>query len=253
MCGKPLVVPEQPPVQAAVSPEEAAPSQPPGTPWERREELGFLPAWGQTLQLALFEPSRLFSMARLDRGAAQLGFAVLTASVFSAIGQVLERALLFGQREQLRRLVEAISGNAEISPWLKKMVEAQAQATSWAWVIALALFTPVFSLVLLYLNAAITHLIALVLGQSKRGFPATFAACAYACAPLVLLAVPACGSIVAVIWLVVLTGVGLKQTHGISPGGAAAAVLAPYAFLCCLMFAAIALMAMVARNAMVPQ
>ena len=76
------------------------------------------------------------------------------------------------------------------------------------------------------------------LRQAKRGFAATFAACAYGCAPLVLLAIPECGSIVAVIWLVVLTGIGMKVTHGISAGGAAAAVLVPYFVLCCAIMVA---------------
>jgi hypothetical protein len=130
------------------------------------------------------------------------------------------------------------------------MIDAQTQVSSWGWVIALSLFTPVFSLVLLYLNAFVTHAVALLLGQSKRGFPATFAACAYSCAPLVLLAVPACGSIISLVWLVVLTGIGMKETHRISTGGAAATVLAPYAIFCCLILAAAMAMAMTMRNVM---
>ena len=42
-------------------------------------------------------------------------------------------------------------------------------------------------LVALYANAAVTHVFALLLGQNKRGFAATFTACAYAFAPLALL------------------------------------------------------------------
>jgi hypothetical protein len=47
------------------------------------------------------------------------------------------------------------------------------------------------------------------------------------------LAIPGCGGIVGAVWAAVLTGVGLKETHRIAPGGAAATVLAPYALLCC--------------------
>src|SRR5262245_48583544 len=91
VCGKPLTVPEQaaPASEGAPPPSAEAPAGPPGTPWERREELGFASAWAQTVQQALFEPGKLFASARLDRGAAQLGFAVLTSSVFAAIGQAL--------------------------------------------------------------------------------------------------------------------------------------------------------------------
>jgi hypothetical protein len=66
---------------------------------------------------------------------------------------------------------------------------------------------------------------------------------------LVLLAVPACGSIIAVVWVIVLTSVGMKVTHGISTGAAAATVLAPYFVLCCVLFLAIGSLAMALRGA----
>jgi Yip1-like protein len=253
-CGKPLVVPGQPPVaEAVVPPAEPTPeSGPAGTPWERRAELGFWRGWAQTMQMALLEPGKLFESARLDRGSAQLGFAVLTTSIFWTLGQILERAVLSGERDQMRRLL-GMMGNPEVSPMLQKMIDMQGRANSWGVVLALSLFTPVFSLILIYLNAGVTHGVALLLGQSKRGFAATFAACAYSCAPLVLMAVPACGSIIAVIWLVVLTGVGMKITHRISSGGAAATVLAPYALFCCLIFVAAGALVMTMRNVMGPR
>jgi len=245
-CGKPLVVPEQP--AAPSGPGEAGPGE--GTPWERRAELGTLRAWNQTMQMALLEPGKLFASARIERSSDHLRFAVLTTSVFWAVGQILERAMLSGQREQMRRLLGSISDNPDLSSMMKKMIDTQAAANSWPVVIGLSLLTPLFSYIFIYLNAAVTHAFALLLGQSKRGFPATFAACAYACAPLVLLAVPACGSIVGVVWLVVLTGIGLKETHRISTGGATATVLTPYVAICCLIFVAAAAMAMVFRNVM---
>ena len=196
-----------------------------------------------------FEPGSLFQSARLDRGAAQLGFAVLTISAFWTLGQIVEGLLLRGQRDQLRRILGGIASSPDLSPVLQRMIEAQTQASSTGWVIALTLCTPVFAVVFLYLNAALTHAVAALLGQARRGFAATFAACAYACAPLVLLAVPACGSIIAVIWVIVLTSIGMKVTHGISTGAAAATVLAPYFVLCCVLFLAIGSLAMALRGA----
>jgi hypothetical protein len=243
ICGKPLVVPEQ---AAAPTTPEAAPEE--GTPWERRGQLGLWRAWTQTLNLALLEPGKLFASARLDHTSDHLSFAVLTTSVFWAIGQILERAMLGGERDQMRRLLGSLSDNPDLSAALQKMIDRQMLVSSWPVVIGLALLTPIFSFIFLYLNAAVTHGFALLLGQSKRGFPATFAACAYACAPLVLLAVPACGSIVGVVWLVVLTGIGLKETHRISTAGAAATVATPYVALCCLGLVAGVAMALVFRN-----
>ena len=296
ICGKPLLVPEPPgaPVPAAELVQEGA-----GTPWERRDELGFWTGWGQTLQQALLEPGRLFAETlsliqiglrpigsspqvknpigfpstytpvSFHRAAPVLnsagihsssdlspfflsstffGFAVLTTSVFWAIGQLLERLLLHGQTERMRQMLATFSQNPDLARMLKRMLDMQSQASAPGAVLALAALTPVFTFVLLYLNAGVTHAVAALLRQAKRGFPATFAACAYSCAPLVLLAVPACGSIVGTIWLVVLTGVGMKVTHRISTGGAAASVLAPYFLLCCLGFLAMGTLVVTLQN-----
>jgi len=232
-CGKPLVVPDAPaavpsgtqsPSQAgATSPEEQ------GTPWERRAQIGAWRAYWETLVQALFEPGRLFRSARLDRGAAQTGFAVLTVSVPWFLGQMLDRLLL---RPWTQRLMERLGASGPFAPLLQKLAAA-GHDNSPRTAVLVALLTPLLVVVGLYVNAAVTHAAAVLLGQARRGFAATFAACAYACAPLVLLAIPGCGGIVGAVWVAVLTGVGLKETHRMQPGGAAAAVLAPYVLLCC--------------------
>ena len=245
VCGKPVIVPEQPAVPLAQPAPEA------GTPWERRGELGVLPAWTQTVSMALLEPGKLFASARIERTSDHLSFALLTISVFWAIEQIVDRALMAGQRDAMRRLISSLPGDPDLTSMAQKMIDTQTR--SWPVVIGLTLFTPVIAFVFIYLNAGVTHGFALLLGQSKRGFPATFTACAYACAPLVLLAVPACGSPIAVIWLVVLTGIGLKITHRISTAGATAAVLTPYLLLCCLGVVTAAAVMMTFRNVMANQ
>jgi hypothetical protein len=234
LCGKPLAVPEP---ASVVSPsgtgtgEAAAASAGanPGTPWERRPEIGTWAAWRETVVAALFEPAKLFGAARLDQGARQAAFAVITVSVFSIIGQLLNRFLLGPWRQ---RALESLRAQGISNPLLEKLFEAST-GHSPRTVILAVLLTPPIVFMVLYLNAAVTHAFATVLGQNKRGFPATFAACAYGCAPLVFAALPGCGESIAVIWAVVLMGIGLKHTHGIKSGGAVATVLAPYVLLCC--------------------
>jgi hypothetical protein len=233
VCGKPLVVPDSPgAVQAGPQPSAQTPAEPQadqGTPWERRAELGTWRAYRDTVVEALFEPGRLFASARLDRGPAQLGFAVLTVSAASIVGQLVDYFFL---RNWTQMLMRRLGGSGPLAPYWQKVAAAAREAsprTTALW----ALLTPLIVLVALYLNAAVTHLAAALLGRAKRGFAATFAACAYACAPLLLLAIPGCGSPVGVVWTVVLTGVGLQQTHRIPARNAAAAVLAPYALICC--------------------
>jgi hypothetical protein len=178
----------------------------------------------------LFEPSRLFASARVDRNAAQVGFAVLTASAFAIFGQILEHLLLAPQQEQIRKMLGAAG---ELPPALQRYLELS-QSSGPGTLLGIALFTPVVTLAFLYASAVITHGVGLVLGQSKRGFPATLAASAYGFAPFVLLALPGCGALIAVVWVAVLTGIGLKQLHGIGTGGATATVIVPYLVLCCV-------------------
>lgn len=178
---------------------------------------------------ALFEPSRLFASARVDRSAAHVGFAVLTASAFAVVGQIIEHLLLEPRREQIRRM---LGETAELPPFLARYLELS-QKSGPGVLVGIALFTPVVMLAFLYASAVVTHGVGLVLGQSKRGFPATLAACAYGFTPFVLLALPGCGVVIAVVWVAVLTGIGLKQLHGIGRGGAAATVIVPYVVLCC--------------------
>jgi hypothetical protein len=226
VCHKPLVVPE-----AAPPPEAEIVREPSGTPWERRDELGTWTAWVETMREALLEPSKLFASARIDRGSAQLGFAVLTTAGASIVGQVLGRLMSGNQQAMLERLLQQVPADSPMLPFLRSMVAGQASALRF---FVMVLLAPVFSVAFLYLNAAVTHAFAAVLGQAKRGFAATFAACAYGCAPLALGAIPACGSLIGVLWLIVLTGIGMKIVHGITSSAAAASVLLPYGACCCL-------------------
>lgn len=241
VCGKPLLVPEAPlpqpagrePGQASGAAEPAGDGglAPRGTPWERRSELGFLRGWKDTIGEALLEPRRLLGDARLDRGGAQLGFAVLTIFLGSAINQILGKLLFAGNAEEVRRALEQLAGGPRpIPPTVQPVL---VWMSSWAGTFTLILLSPLAALLTVYLTAGITHLFALLLRQGRRGFPATFAAVAYAFAPWVFLAVPGCGGAIAAVWCVVLTSIGLQRAHGITPGGAVATVLAPYLLVCC--------------------
>jgi hypothetical protein len=105
-------------------------------------------------------------------------------------------------------------------------------------------------LVFVYASAGVTHLFAVILGQNRRGFPATFAAVAYAFAPFALVALPGCGFPIAIVWCVVLTGIGLKTTHGISTGGAVATALMPYFLFCCALCGVAILLGLATAQAM---
>ena len=262
-CGKPLVVPEQPPAAPkvpAAAPGSAAPGseagptpaapppgfvgapvpEPIGTPWERRGDgpgqIPPLKAWADTLMLALFEPAKLFSMVRIEDHWSHLKFALWTGAVFSIIGQVLGHVLAGPLNEQMQKQLALLP--KQPPPWVMDWIKWSSD-NSLPLMLGVATLAPLFVFLFLYAQAGVTHLAVLLLGQDKRGFAATFAAAAYAMAPAVLYAVPGCGAYIAPIWIAVLTGIGLKYTHGMTVGGAVGATLAPYLLLCCFTCAVI--------------
>jgi len=240
-CGKPLIVPEQP-VLAASAPGSSGPQfgsapsdspEPPaaGTPWERRPELPLLKAWWETITLLLFEPNKLFSLARIDKVAEQTTFAVATYSVFAIVGQLLERLLIAPQQEQMMARFKELLGD-RVPPALMKIFDSN-QHPSLGMVVLSYLLAPLIGLIFLYVNVLIAHFFAMIFGQNKKGFGATFTAVAYAMGTSVLLFVPGCGSVVGLVWFAVVTGIGLKRTHGLSAAGATSVVVGPYVLLCC--------------------
>jgi hypothetical protein len=254
-CGKPLVVPEQPPAAPAQRPAADPPAAPPGappsaalpppapspeapapigTPWERRGDgpgqIPIFKAWADTVMLGLFEPGKLFSQIRIDDHWSAVKFAVLTGAVFSIIGQLLGQALAGPVNERVKEQLAQL--RTPVPPvlltWIKWSTDNSLSIT-----LFVAALAPLFVFLFLYAQAGVTHVAVLLMGQNRRGFAATFAAAAYAMAPAVLNAVPGCGAYIAPIWIAVLTGIGLKYTHGMSVGGAVGATLAPYLLLCC--------------------
>ena len=95
-----------------------------------------------------------------------------------------------------------------------------------------AMSAPIYIPLGLLIGSAVQHLFLFLVGGAKRGFVATFRVQCYASAPLVLGIVPGCGSVVAVLWGLVLAIIGLSAAHGIGTGKAASAVLLPL-LLCC--------------------
>ena len=226
--------------QAAPQPLPAAPDGPPpqgeepGTPWERRKQLGAFTAWKQTVFQALFEPGKLFAAARLDKGRDQLWFALLTGTAASLVSQLIGKLLPRASPEDVSRKLDDLKGMGFTLPaWSTKLMSFSAESETLGWTLVIAAFAPIMMLLLIYLNAGVTHASALLLGNARRGFAASFAASTYGLTPLVLAVIPVCGGPVALLWCAALIGVGLKHTHGLTTNKAAVTVIAPYILICC--------------------
>jgi len=96
---------------------------------------------------------------------------------------------------------------------------------------------PIFVIIGVFFQAAILHLMLMLVGGAARGFEATARVCSYAQAAQLAQIIPMCGGLVSAVWSVILLIVGLSTAHGITRGKAALAVILPVVLCCAFMMA----------------
>jgi len=218
------------------------PALPPPIPddsgWSGDEASRTGPAWeqagpwfqrfAQTAQAALLSPSLFFSTMRRTGG---IGAPV----TFGLLGTFLG-GLAAGIYQFLLGTLLAGASGAEAA---REQAVLNAFSTG-----CIVLILPVMTVLGLFINAGITHVMLLLLNGARRGFETTMRVAAYAHGSTALLnLVPLCGGVIGGIWALVAVIIGLAAAHEIPTGKAAAAVLIPIVVCCVLVmvfYAAIA-------------
>ncbi len=99
----------------------------------------------------------------------------------------------------------------------------------------IVIILPVLTVLSLFINAGITHVMLLLLNGARHGFETTMRVAAYAHGSAALLnLIPLCGGPIGSIWALVLVIIGIARAHEIPTGKAAAAVLIPVVVCCVL-------------------
>lgn len=213
---RPPAVPD-PPSASGTPYSSGPPPAPPSSdiiPWER-PGLDAFTAFGRTVAGLISSPRRTFE----------------SMPVTPAWGRPLVFGIVVGW-------IGALAGtfwNLLLRGWLQSMFPwANERMAEWSATFRIvgAMAAPIYIPIGLLIGAAFQHLFLFLVGGAKRGFIATFRVQCYAGASLIFAIVPACGSIVGVIWSLVLAVIGLSVAHQISTGKAAAAILLPL-LLCC--------------------
>jgi hypothetical protein len=94
------------------------------------------------------------------------------------------------------------------------------------------IFAPIFVVILLFIGAAITHLLVMLLVRPQNaGFEATFRVGAYIQALQLISWIPIIGWLVALVWAIVLYILGLREVHSTTTGRAALIALIPIAVI----------------------
>lgn len=188
----------------------------PGLPWEAgdtaRSPVGAL----RTISTVLLSPSRAFLDMRRTGGIGDpLLYVVLVGTVGAATGLLWQML---------------------VSGWFDSLgmpAEFRGMAASEATLGMMLMLSPLFVVVTTVISAAIYHAMLLMFGGAPQPFETTFRVVCFASgSSYVLQIVPVCGGILAGLWAVVITIIGLRDAHGVTGLRAAAAVLVPVALFC---------------------
>ena len=212
----------------------ARPAAAGATPWENRDQLGWLNAFVETTRQVLLSPAEFFRGMPVAAGiGAPLGYGVLTAYIgtaVSALYQLVLQGMMGGLAGQFAQGGEAFE---RLAPML----------TGGFGLVVTLILGPLFALVFIFVASALIHVFLMLFGGAKRGFEATLRTVCYCQATQLLQIVPLCGGLVASVWGIVALIIGLSEAHGVGRGTAAAAVLLPIVVFCCCCVGGIFLMA----------
>ncbi len=186
-----------------------------GLPWDRRQELGFFPAFFETVKLVLLNPTAAFTNMKPEGG---MGEPLIFAVFGGSIGFIVN--LLF---TMLMSSFGVMSDHNALAGLMGLGLGT----------VFIIIFIPVFLALGLFIGAAIVHLCLLLVGGAKRSFETTFRVlCFSAGSAYLLMIVPFCGGLISGLWLLVVECIGLARAHETTTGRAVLAVLLPV-IVCC--------------------
>jgi hypothetical protein len=220
-----------PPVPPAPPSYGGPPPPPPAAklPWEDRATIGFGAGLMQTIKVFFTAPRAAFDSAARKGDYASPVLWTIVIMIIALIIQFIYSIMLVGP---MTAIITSILPPEAQTEFLATM----AASTGFSMVMN-ALMIPIFAVLAVigaFIMAAIYHVCLMMAGgsQSDAGFEGTFRAMSYSYSAQVAGIVPIVGSLIALIWGIVLMVIGMSSIHRLSTGKAVIVVLIP-AFLCC--------------------
>lgn len=211
---------EMPPIDSAPIP----PRPEPGLPWEE-------PSAG----LGSIVPTALRFIASPIKAFAKMS---LTVDLVRPIAYFVAFVLLSVPIGQLWRYIlwtQASSGLDLIPkdvlaqvPWLPVLLGRPTLIV----VVGLMIIAPLLNLITLFIWSGIVHVFLMMVGGARSGFAATLRVTCYAQTAGIAVIVPVAGGLIQPVWFLILQIIGLSQTHRVSGGKAAFAVIVPLVVCC---------------------
>ena len=196
------------------------------SPWDRRQELGFVRAWWDTFKMTLARPGEFF---RSHQGTSS-GDAWIFAVTSMYIGFVPLMLVQFLIMIAITGFVSGVAAGGVGAPAVPP-IGLPMVGMALIYGIGALVYPLAIPFIAGGLSALTIQLALLVLAPNRKSLGHTFRAAQFSYGPFALCAVPICGAYVAGVWQIVTLIIGVKEVHGISGWRAAFAVLWPVACL----------------------
>lgn len=181
-----------------ISPEEKY------IPWESGE--GFVSAFFKTTRGALFSATQFFKKVGSGEGYLPALIYGLICGIIGSGGALVWQWYLFTKWFPVRQLSDVASS---------------------IYMTLLIILVPMTIIFSLFLGSIVTHVCLVIVGGNKKGFQTTFRAIAYAFSGNLFAIIPFIGNTIGAIYFLILTIIGLRESHAISTGKAVLAVFLP--------------------------
>ena len=208
--------PAAPPPQISAASTAAAEAARSGLPWDERQTRGFFNAFVETLVMVLTKPDAAFRSMKIEGG-------LVEPLIYALIGGWLGGVVTFLFSLGFKSMGLFANRNNAFG-----MLTGMGIGS-----IAFIILLPVMIVIGLFIGGAIVHLCLMIVGGANKTFEATFRVLAFSqgsTGPLQM--IPVCGGLIAGVWGLVVTCIGLARAHETETGRAVFAVFLPLVVCC---------------------
>lgn len=191
-----------------------------GPAWERRKELGLFKALTQTWKEVLFNPSASFARMKTSGGFTAPFLFNLTMAIIWAFFTTIYRLLFTG-------MFAAVGSTHNDSSYLMGI----SAGTSTFAITAIVVLAIPLIVGFTFVTAGITHFCLALFRGTSKSYEATYRVICYSYSAWIFSILPCAGGILAGIWALVSTIIGLSKVHGTESWRAAVGILLPV-FVC---------------------
>lgn len=195
-----------------------------GTPWDRKEG-GWLAAYVQTIKLTFGQPTYFFEGVWRD-------VSLVKPLIFALVNAFIVAILVAAYQVGFHALVSGAEIAASFKAITSPLAVLSAPLALLVIFAGVLFFVPLVTCIGLFISAGIYHLCLMILGAANRPFIQTFRVTCYSTGPQLLQILPIAGGMIAGIWQLILTIMGLKIVHRTTWGKTVLAVFLPM-ILCC--------------------